>query len=166
MSEGRQREGWGGDVRVPQAGVPEILAPVPMQQATAESLYQGPVPPVRRRKPQWASAPATYVLGGINCLVLVWMVVSGASLTSPTPEQLLHAGADYGPFVLALGEWWRLVSAMFVHVGLLHLATNMWCLWNLGLLGEPLLGPYGMVAVYMITGIAGNLLSMASDVIL
>ena len=37
----------------------------------------------------------------------------------------------------------------------------MWCLWNLGLLGEPLLGPYGLVAVYMLTGIAGNLLSTA-----
>jgi len=40
----------------------------------------------------------------------------------------------------------------------------MWCLWNLGILGEPLIGPYGMVAVYMLTGIAGNLLSMASNV--
>jgi rhomboid protease GluP len=41
----------------------------------------------------------------------------------------------------------------------------MWCLWNLGILGEPLIGPYGMVAVYFITGIAGNLLSMATDVL-
>ena len=41
----------------------------------------------------------------------------------------------------------------------------MWCLWNLGILGEPLIGPYGMVAVYMITGIAGNLLSMAWNVV-
>jgi rhomboid protease GluP len=40
----------------------------------------------------------------------------------------------------------------------------MWCLWNLGILGEPLIGPYGVVAVYMITGIAGNLLSMAWNV--
>jgi rhomboid protease GluP len=37
----------------------------------------------------------------------------------------------------------------------------MWCLWNLGLLGEPLLGPAGVVAVYGLTGIAGNLLSTA-----
>jgi rhomboid protease GluP len=52
-----------------------------------------------------------------------------------------------------------------VHVGLIHLLTNMWCLWNLGILGEPLVGPYGMVAVYLITGIAGNLLSMATNVV-
>jgi rhomboid protease GluP len=48
---------------------------------------------------------------------------------------------------------------MFVHVGILHLATNMWCLWNLGLLAEPLMGSAGVLAVYVLTGAAGNLLS-------
>ena len=48
---------------------------------------------------------------------------------------------------------------MFVHVGILHLATNMWCLWNLGLLAEPLMGSSGVLAVYLLTGAAGNLLS-------
>jgi rhomboid protease GluP len=46
-----------------------------------------------------------------------------------------------------------------VHVGILHLATNMWCLWNLGLLAEPLMGSAGVLAVYLLTGAAGNLLS-------
>ena len=49
---------------------------------------------------------------------------------------------------------------MFVHVGILHLATNMWCLWNLGLLAEPLMGSFGVLAVYILTGAAGNLLSV------
>jgi rhomboid protease GluP len=48
---------------------------------------------------------------------------------------------------------------MFVHVGILHLATNMWCLWNLALLAEPLMGSWGVLAVYVLTGAAGNLLS-------
>jgi rhomboid protease GluP len=48
---------------------------------------------------------------------------------------------------------------MFVHVGIVHLATNMWCLWNLGLLAEPLVGSGGLLAVYILTGAAGNLLS-------
>jgi rhomboid protease GluP len=61
--------------------------------------------------------------------------------------------------VLINGEWWRIVTAMFVHVGILHLATNMWCLWNLGLLAEPLMGSAGVLAVYLLTGAAGNLLS-------
>jgi rhomboid protease GluP len=68
-------------------------------------------------------------------------------------------GADNAGAVLIQGQWWRIVTAMFVHVGILHLATNMWCLWNLGLLAEPLMGSAGVVAVYILTGAAGNLLS-------
>ena len=105
-------------------------------------------------------APATYVLLGINCAVFVAMTLSGVSPASPQPEQLMHWGADYGPFVLT-GDWWRLLTAMFVHIGFLHLAANMWCLWNLGLLGEPLLGASGLFAAYLLTGFAGNLLSVA-----
>jgi rhomboid protease GluP len=120
-----------------------------------------PAPPVRPpRGNRWATAPATYTLVGINCAVYLLMVMKGVSPSSPTVDDLVHWGANFGGLVLA-GEWWRLLTAAFVHVGILHLATNMWCLWNLGLLGEPLLGPVGVVAVYGLTGIAGNLLSTA-----
>ena len=68
-------------------------------------------------------------------------------------------GADNAGNVLVYGQWLRIVTAMFVHVGILHLATNMWCLWNLGLLAEPLMGSLGLLAVYILTGAAGNLLS-------
>ena len=88
------------------------------------------------------------------------MVLSGVSLMTPTTVQLVHWGADYGVFVLA-GQWWRLITAMFVHAGAIHIGLNMWCLWNLGLLGEPLLGPVGLVVVYLLTGLAGDLLSVA-----
>jgi rhomboid protease GluP len=63
--------------------------------------------------------------------------------------------------VLADHEWWRLVTSTFVHSGIIHIATNMWCLYNLGLLGEPLMGAFGVVAAYLLTGVAGNLLSVA-----
>jgi rhomboid protease GluP len=115
--------------------------------------------PPRRQRPSWASAPATYLLVGINCAVYIAMVVRGVSPGSPTTEQLMHWGANNAGSVLINGEWWRIVTAMFVHVGFLHLATNMWCLWNLGLLAEPLLGSAGVMAVYILTGAAGNLLS-------
>jgi rhomboid protease GluP len=106
-------------------------------------------------------APVTYFLVGVNCAVFLLMAFSGVSTTNPTVLQLLQWGADNGGLVLQYGEWWRLVTATFVHVGVIHLATNMWCLWNLGLLGEPLLGPVGTLAVYLLTGVAGNLLSIA-----
>src|SRR6187402_69737 len=114
-------------------------------------MEQEPPRPTRRQR--WAYAPATYVLLGINCLVFLWMTLHGVSMVSPTPEQLFANGANYGKAVILYGQWWRLLTATFVHVGLLHLATNMWCLWNLGLLGEPMLGPLGMIAVYVLTGI-------------
>jgi rhomboid protease GluP len=109
------------------------------------------------------ASPATYALVGVNCAVFLWMCLHGVSPSSPTSGQLLRFGANSTGLVLA-GEWYRLLTATFVHVGVIHLATNMWCLWNLGLLGEPLLGAWGLTAVYMLTGIAGNLLSMGVNV--
>jgi rhomboid protease GluP len=119
----------------------------------------------RREYSDWdpRSAPGTYLLLAINCAVYLWMVTHGVDAKDPTEANLLHYGANQTYLVLH-GQWYRLLTATFVHVGLLHLATNMWCLWNLGMLGEPLIGPFGMVAVYLLTGIAGNLLSMAANV--
>jgi rhomboid protease GluP len=123
------------------------------------------LPSPRRRTRSILSAPGTYVLVGINCAVFLWMVLRGADPGLPTPGQLIHFGANVPALVLH-GQWYRLLSATFVHVGLIHLLTNMWCLWNLGLLGEPLLGPWGMVAVYMLTGVAGNLLSLLVNIVM
>jgi rhomboid protease GluP len=116
-------------------------------------------PPARRRRPSWALSPATYLLVGINCAVFLAMLAHGISIANPTVDQLMSWGANNAGAVLIGGEWWRIVVAMFLHVGILHLAVNMWCLWNLGLLAEPLMGSIGLLAVYILTGAAGNLLS-------
>ncbi len=120
---------------------------------------------VSNRGRSFFRAPGTYSLVAINCAVFLWMLLHGVSANSPTPGQLVHFGANVPALVLH-GEWYRLLTATFVHVGIIHLATNMWCLWNLGLLGEPLLGPLGLVAVYVLTGIAGNLLSLGINMYL
>jgi rhomboid protease GluP len=141
----------------------EVLPPTP-SSAPAEA-YSPDQARRRREFSDWdpRSAPATYFLLAINCAVFLWMVAHHVSATDPSPAALMHYGANE-PYHVLHGQWYRLLSATFVHVGLIHLATNMWCLWNLGMLGEPLLGPMGMVAVYMLTGIAGNLLSMGWNV--
>ena len=120
----------------------------------------------RREYSEWdpRSAPGTYILLAVNIAVFLWMVIHGVSPRSPTSDQLIQYGAN-SPLRVLNGEWWRLLTATYVHIGIIHIATNLWCLWNLGLLGEPLIGPYGMVAVYVLTGVAGNLLSVAWDVI-
>jgi rhomboid protease GluP len=151
----------------PQAD-PEILPP----GALPDYGYQQPpdMPPPRPRRSGWQLAPATYILTGINIAVYLLMVLRGVSPTAPTVPQLLHWGANTGlvrlsetsPVIGVLaGDWWRLITAAFVHSGIIHLATNMWCLYNLGLLGEPLLGAFGMVVAYLLTGVMGNLLSIA-----
>ena len=137
-------------------------APVILPPDTA--VASAPPEPPRPSKRSWAYAPATYILVGINCAVFLLMILRGVSLMSPTGDQLLHWGATYPAAILYDGQWWRIVTAMFVHVGVIHLATNMWCLWNLGLLGEPLLGPLGLVAAYILSGAAGNLLSVGVNV--
>jgi rhomboid protease GluP len=127
--------------------------------------YAAPSRPRRREYSVWdpRSAPGTYLLLASNIAVYLWMVLHHVSAMDPSEGALVHYGANVTWLVLH-GQWYRLLTATFVHIGLLHIATNMWCLWNLGILGEPLIGPFGMVAVYFITGIAGNLLSMATDV--
>lgn len=145
-------------------GVGEILPPVGGPVPVPE-FAPGEPGGRRRRGLDLMSSPATYLLVGVNCAVFLWMVLHGVSIQSPTADALLRYGANSTSLVLDHGQWYRLVTATFVHVGWIHLATNMWCLWNLGLLGEPLLGPFGLVAVYLLTGVAGNLLSMAVNVL-
>ena len=142
----------------------EILPAVP---GTAEAQAYAPAePPARREFSEWdpRSAPGTYFLLAINVGVFLWMAVNGVSLRDPTQQQLLHYGANQASLVIDGHQWYRMLTAIFVHIGLFHIATNMWCLWNLGLLGEPLIGPFGLVAVYLLTGVAGNLLSIFTDV--
>jgi rhomboid protease GluP len=143
-----------GELVPPRAGA----APIPDYQREVSR------PNSRARGWNILATPGTYILLAINIVVFGWMVLHGVSAKDPTVPQLVQYGATNAYLVLG-GQWWRLLTATFVHVGLLHIATNMWCLWNLGLLGEPLLGPAGLIAVYLITGIAGNLLSLFFNVV-
>jgi rhomboid protease GluP len=147
--------------------IPPPVSTIPVEGYAPPEAYSPEQVRRRREFSVWdpRSAPGTYFLLAINIAVYLWMCLHHVDPKDPSEGDLIHYGANVTWLVLH-GQWYRLLTATFVHVGLIHLATNMWCLWNLGILGEPLIGPWGMVAVYMITGIAGNLLSMASNVLL
>lgn len=108
--------------------------------------------------PKWWTA--TNVLLAVNCLVFLLMVVSGASPFLPDSQDLLRWGADYGPYTLG-GQYWRLVTSAFVHIGIFHLLVNMYCLWRLGGAAEKLFRPFVIIAIYLLTGIGASLLSLS-----
>jgi membrane associated rhomboid family serine protease len=106
--------------------------------------------------------PATSALLAINLTVFVGMVVTGAGFLDFSPQAALKWGGNYGPLTLS-GEYWRLVTAGFVHGGLFHVAVNMWCLFSLGQLSERLFGKLQTFFIYLLTGVGGALLSIAHD---
>ncbi len=109
--------------------------------------------------PRADSFPVTTALIAANALVFVVMVLRGVSPLNPTPAQAVAFGADFGPLTLN-GQWWRLVSCMFVHFGIIHLGLNMWCLWNLGRAAEQLLGRFSYLFAYFASGIFGSIASV------
>jgi rhomboid protease GluP len=138
---------------------------IPVDVRREDAALQQSADPVRqsggRRLRGFRHSPATYVLLGLNIAVYLWMVLTGIDALTPTPDDLMRFGANNAEAVLAGHQRLRILTAMFVHVGIVHLGLNMWCLWNLGVIGEPLLGALGMFCVYVLTGAAGNLLSVA-----
>lgn len=105
------------------------------------------------------SSLVTIALVAVNALVFAVMLARGVSLFNPTPDQAIAFGADFGPLTLN-GQWWRLVTSMFVHFGLIHIGLNMWCLWNLGLASEVLLGRFSYLLAYFASGIFGSIASI------
>lgn len=105
--------------------------------------------------------PATTILTVINLAVFSGMLLAGGlgSVMGFHGDLLVRWGGNYGPLTLS-GDYWRLVTAGFVHASLIHVALNMWCLWSLGQLSERLFGSSVTVAVYMLTGVGGALLSV------
>jgi rhomboid protease GluP len=102
----------------------------------------------------------TPLLFWANVLVFGWMVLSGVSVFSPDSDSLLRWGALFRPPIQENGEWWRLSTSNFVHIGLFHLALNMLALLNIGSVLEPLLGKARFLLAYLLAGICGSLCSL------
>lgn len=93
-----------------------------------------------------------------NVAVFLWLVSLNGDAMDMSGELLFDHGADNGVLV-ADGQWWRLVTCMFLHGGLIHIAVNMWSLWALGPFVEVLFGSAAMLAIYMLSGIGGSIAS-------
>ena len=107
-----------------------------------------------------SSITLTQVLFGANVAVFLAMAAASGTVMDFPGQTMAHFGANFGPYTLS-GDWWRLSTYMFLHGGLMHIAFNMWCLWDLGALCESLYGRWTFAAVYLTTGIAAGVTSVA-----
>jgi rhomboid protease GluP len=98
----------------------------------------------------------TQVIFGINAAVFLGMALATSSVLGFAGRDLVRWGANVGPYTLS-GEWWRLLTSVFVHGGIIHIAFNMWCLWNLGAMCEALYGRWTYAAIYLICGVGASL---------
>jgi rhomboid protease GluP len=73
---------------------------------------------------------------------------------------MARLGALYGPYVFAFGQWWRLVTAIFLHAGLLHIGMNLWVLFDISPEVEGLFGISKFVVMFLVTGIFGYIASL------
>ena len=100
----------------------------------------------------------TIGLVGIHILAFAFVIVGGAALSDP--EGLVAWGGNFGPRTTN-GEWWRVVSAMFLHRGVLQLLVNMAALAQIGFLLERLVGRLALVVVYLGAGIVAGLVDLS-----
>ena len=100
------------------------------------------------------------ILIALNIAVFVALALAGAGVFSPQPAVHVRWGSNFGPLT-ADGEWWRLVTGAFVHFGVVHLALNLWVLWDAGRLAERLFGPAAFLLIYGVAAVVASLASIA-----
>jgi rhomboid protease GluP len=102
----------------------------------------------------------TYVLITASCIVYLFSALFSQSLTDMDMQILVDMGAMFGPLTVLKGEWWRLVTAMFLHGGMTHLLMNMFSLYIVGRGAETYFDTKSYLSIYFFSGIIGGLVSL------
>jgi membrane associated rhomboid family serine protease len=132
---------------------PECVSEGRKSVRPARTLYGGTV--------NRGGIDATRVLIGVNVVMFVLTLATGAGLASDSGDSDLYRRFALMPPLVAGGEWYRLVTSMFLHFGILHIAFNMWALLVIGTPLEQMLGRMRFLALYFLSGLGGSLLSFA-----
>jgi membrane associated rhomboid family serine protease len=106
------------------------------------------------RRASTVAAPATVALVVINVAVYLVTVFQGNGISAPG-GRLFADGGLYGPAV-SDGDWYRLLTAMFLHASVLHIAFNMFALYWLGTVVEEAIGTLRFLLIYFVSGLAGS----------
>jgi membrane associated rhomboid family serine protease len=110
--------------------------------------------PLARRGIVISGAFVTRGLVALNVLIYLITVAQGSGINNPGGA-LFDKWLLFGPAV-ANGDWWRLLTACFLHVGIWHIAVNMYALWWLGAAVEGAIGPLRFALLYLGSGLAGS----------
>ncbi len=134
-------------------GFPDPGPPSPEEQVAVEQMAR-----VRRWFHFGYEPRITRCLVGANIGVFLAMVASSGlqSLFSPSIETMLSWGALFGPEAL-YGQYWRMLTSLFLHAGLIHLVLNMYVLWFAGRIVEGVYGSIKFLALYLVAGLGGSL---------
>ena len=104
-------------------------------------------------------APVTPMIAAVNLAVVIGMFFYPQLLNDPNP--LISWGANFGPRT-ANGEWWRLITTLFVHAGVLDLVVCLLAFVPLGLMLERIVGPIAFAAVYLTAGLFSSLFMLSA----
>ncbi len=131
------------------------------EQCMAPQSEPTPPAPKRRRVPVsfYLHSPTAWLIG-INILVYLFTLGFSHSFSKIDNETLMRFGANFGLYTLG-GQPWRLLTSTFLHGNFFHIALNMWALLNLGILAEILFGRRSFVGMYLLSGLAASIVSVA-----
>ena len=101
----------------------------------------------------------TYGIMAINVLVFILMALNGAGIFEANGLVHIKWGSNYTPLTLS-GDWWRVITCMFIHFGIIHLALNTYALYMAGVYLEPMLGKTKYLLAYLCTGVIASLVSL------
>ena len=108
------------------------------------------------------AATATYALMGLNLIVFLAEIATGAGLFQGGGT-VYAEGALYAPSIDVDGQWYRVVTSGFLHYGLFHLGLNMFVLYILGSLLEPAIGTPRFLGIYAVSLLGGSLGALLLD---
>ena len=107
------------------------------------------------------NAPVTDFLILVNVLVFLYVAMRGGLRDD---EVLLRLGASYTPYLTERHEYWRLLTAAFLHFGIRHLGNNMFVLFVTGDSLEPALGHVKYLIFYLFSAVGASAASLAVEV--
>ncbi|SDI57279.1 rhomboid family intramembrane serine protease [Mucilaginibacter sp. P25] len=146
----------------------KLVELTPIFESEEEDILNAPPPTPKEKllgflsffipRPEYFITP---IIINVNIAIFIIMVIRGVSTFEPTVSDLISWGANFGPLTLD-NQYWRLITAIFLHIGIMHLLLNMYALMYIGMLLEPWLGKLKFAAAYLLTGLSASIVSVTT----